>query len=43
MPFRCVKEEAHQSVHDGALAMAFTTVDMARDGLRRRLTAARRI
>src|ERR1043165_6009512 len=36
----CVKEDADQAVHDGALAMAFTAVDMAQDdGMRRRLTA----
>ena len=36
----CVKEEADQALHDGALALAWTAIDMAQDGgLRRRLTA----
>ena len=36
----CIKEEADQALHDGALAMAWTVIDMARDeGLRSRLTA----
>lgn len=36
----CIKEEADQALHDGALAMAWTAIDMAQDdGLRSRLTA----
>jgi hypothetical protein len=36
----CVKEEADQALMDGALAMAWTTIDMAQDeDLRRRLLA----
>src|SRR5262249_59063488 len=27
----CVKAEADQAIHDGALAMAWTAIDMARD------------
>jgi metal-dependent amidase/aminoacylase/carboxypeptidase family protein len=36
----CIKGEADQALHDGALAMAWTVIDMAQDGgLRSRLTA----
>lgn len=36
----CIKPEADQALHDGALAMAWTAIDMAQnERLRRRLTA----
>lgn len=36
----CIKEDADQAIHDGAIAMAWTAVDMAQDeGLRNRLVA----
>jgi amidohydrolase len=38
----CIKEEADQAIHDGAIAMAWTAIDMAQDeGLRNRLLARR--
>jgi len=38
----CIKEEADQAIHDGALAMAWTAIDMAKDqGLCDRLIAGK--